>query len=170
MTIAIMTQTKQEAKPKPSFFQRLFGSNNEPSPPPPPPYIDAKVQPQPQTHIQTQPQLQTQSTEKDKRKINATAIPQWEWSNQQCKEWLTSVLIEYANLSETDAESKAEGFKGFRPMLFTNNTKMWTRILGADISSSVFSLIYNRKDKPGALPKGITYAHYQIGYSKKEGK
>lgn len=65
-----MAQTTEEVtKPQQSFIRRLFASKNKFSPPPP----------------YTNHQIQSQGPKK--RRIRAADVPQWKWSNDQCREW-----------------------------------------------------------------------------------
>ncbi|CAG8975396.1 hypothetical protein HYALB_00011477 [Hymenoscyphus albidus] len=127
-------------KANPPFFHRFLNRNKTSKEEAPPPY---------------------HSTSAFSSKIKAKHTPQWRWSNHQCKEWITAVLVTYLNLPLAEAEAKASQFEGFGPSLFERDHAWWEWFLGDGVGSPVFSLIFSLRDEPGALPEGITYDHYK---------
>ncbi|KAN0094259.1 hypothetical protein V8E51_017443 [Hyaloscypha variabilis] len=47
--------------------------------------------------------------------IKATDVPQWLWSNSQCRAWIFAVCTELLAYSEEEGEDVAAKFTGFGP-------------------------------------------------------
>jgi len=97
------------------------------------------------------------SNEVQTRQIKASDIPQWRWSNRQCREWLAAVLIEYGNLEKEEAERQARQFEGFGPRLFSTFFETWVKWFGAN-GSCIHNIIYEMFYEKGACPKGIRFS------------
>src|SRR4051794_30025803 len=78
-------------------------------------------------------------------KIKATDIPQWRWSQVQCREWLAKVLGTYLNFTKREAEAKAQEFVGFGPVLFMMNREAWWEWLGGQVGEGVYALVLEGK-------------------------
>jgi hypothetical protein len=57
--------------------------------------------------------------------IKGSDVPQWRWSNKQCREWIAAVLVQYGNLEQEEADIQAKKFEGFGPGLFYYNSAKW---------------------------------------------
>lgn len=85
--------------------------------------------------------------------IKASDIPQWRWTNKQCREWITAVFIEYGSLERKDAETRAEKFEGFGPTLCARDSDFWQKQYGP-LGHSIHCLITENYWKEGAVPHG----------------
>jgi len=88
--------------------------------------------------------------------IQATDVPQWRWTNSQCKEWLVEVLVVYCGKSRVAAEELAKHFQGFGPTLYRIKPSYWGKWLGAD-GRAICALLFEMQ--PNAVPKGIIFDH-----------
>jgi hypothetical protein len=103
--------------------------------------------------------------------IKASDIPQWRWSNRQCRQWLTEVLVEYGNLERDEAERQAQTYQGFGPNLFSYKSETWFKWFGAN-GSSIPCLIMEMFYAKGACPKNVSFpqAEDNKGNSKTDGE
>jgi hypothetical protein len=88
--------------------------------------------------------------------IKATDVAQWRWTNSQCKEWLTEVLVIYCGKSRVAAKELASQFVGFGPNLYVTKYSGWEGWLGVD-GRAIYALLLEMKND--AVPKGISIDH-----------
>jgi hypothetical protein len=92
--------------------------------------------------------------------IHVNSIPQWRWTNSQCRTWVTDVLIVYGGKDPQTAQDLAAAFRGFGPNLYMKEWKQWNSWLGAD-GQAIFALLMEVHAEEGAVPKEVEIAHYQ---------
>lgn len=95
--------------------------------------------------------------------INASHVPQWRWSNNQCVEWIAAVLTEYYCKERVEAERIAKKFTGFGPRIWQNDTARWTILIeqsGSDMFSLIFEM-YLRRETIGGVPTTINIRHFE---------
>jgi len=90
-----MKKMADEKSSRPSRFSRLFGRSSSRSAAPPPPYSGAEVK---SKATQFQPP-KFQAAEELFPDITAMSVPQWTWTNTQCREWLRKFLISHCGRS-----------------------------------------------------------------------
>jgi hypothetical protein len=95
-----------------------------------------------------------------KFRIHADSVPQWRWTNSQCRTWITDVLIVYGGKDAQTARELASTFRGFGPNLYMKEWKQWNSWLGAD-GQAIFALLMEVHDEEGAVPKEVEIAHYR---------
>jgi hypothetical protein len=93
-------------------------------------------------------------------RVKASDVPQWCWSNKQCREWLTAVLIEYGSLEKQEAELRALKFEGFGPSLFGTTLERWNAHFGS-LGHSIYCLIFEKRKAEGAVPDNMTFSHFE---------
>ncbi|KAL2075003.1 hypothetical protein VTL71DRAFT_8783 [Oculimacula yallundae] len=87
--------------------------------------------------------------------IKATDVPQWEWSNRQCREWLRAVFEAKYHWDKDTAFLSAERWEGFGPRLYLMTCREWESFLGHERGLSIYSLLVGLKHKRGAVPRGL---------------
>jgi len=97
----------------------------------------------------------------NRQRIEASDVPQWRWSNAQCREWLIAVLVTYLNYNNTDAFDLAENLHGFGPNLYLRSVESWIKILGDDEGRGVYSILFEVRRQKGAVPKGMRMRHWK---------
>lgn len=55
----------------------------------------------------------------------ASLIPQWRWTNTQCRAWLRYVLMHYSGRTEDEAAALVGEFEGWGPNLYMKDKKQW---------------------------------------------
>lgn len=96
--------------------------------------------------------------------IKATDIPQWLWSNKQCRSWVIAVCVTLLNNSVEEAEEKAARFRGFGPIIFENNLESWNYVLRDIVdATSVYGLVLGQTREKGAVPGGVSFSHWESG-------
>lgn len=75
--------------------------------------------------------------------ITAASIPQWTWDNKECRDWLTAVFIQRGIDVKTAKKlaTKAMPPGLFGPSLYLRDVKDWRKVLDAECSLTVFSLL-----------------------------
>ncbi|KAE9375203.1 hypothetical protein N431DRAFT_502158 [Stipitochalara longipes BDJ] len=108
--------------PFPSLFQklrtRISGAKLEVEPPP---YLE------PLPHIQQ------------------TSVPQWLWTNAECRRWLHLVCHCTLGLNYEESSEIASRFEGCGPNIYTLKER----------AEGVWSLLVSMRRKKGAVPKGV---------------
>jgi hypothetical protein len=92
------------------------------------------------------------------RRIRASDTPQWAWSNSQCREWLTAVLIEYCNRDPVVARETADKMfadGGFGPRLYTTKLVTWERFVGVRDAECIHGLLVSLRKEKGAVPASV---------------
>lgn len=89
-------------------------------------------------------------------KIKGSDVPQWRWSNKQCREWIAAVLVEYGNLEQEEADLQAQKFEGFGPNLFYHTSAKWVEWFGQN-GKCLHCFMYEDYWKKGAVPKGYKW-------------
>ncbi|PMD37837.1 hypothetical protein L207DRAFT_567639 [Hyaloscypha variabilis F] len=95
-----------------------------------------------------------------KFRIHADSVPQWRWTNSQCRTWITDVLIVYGGKDAQTARELASTFRGFGPNLYMKEWKQWNSWLGPD-GQAIFALLMEVHEEEGAVPKEVEIAHYR---------
>jgi hypothetical protein len=102
--------------------------------------------------------------------IKATDVPQWLWSNAQCRAWIATVCEDLLGYSDENAEMIASNFAGFGPRLFSMEIEHWHSLLGKNVvgkniadAESVYALVFGLRREKGAIPEGTTYTHVHSG-------
>jgi hypothetical protein len=93
------------------------------------------------------------------RKIRASDIPQWKWSTEQCRQWLTAFLIERFSCSPADAAQTAEKFDGFGPNIYLTREQGWKNLIGVVQGAGIYVWLLAVRHKAGAVPKTIVMTH-----------
>jgi hypothetical protein len=87
--------------------------------------------------------------------IAAFDVPQWKWSNEQCRTWIYKSVIEQFGWSETRALGAAVRFKGCGIKIFTSNDRCWELVMGSAVEGrSLRSFIFSVRNEKGAVPRG----------------
>lgn len=76
--------------------------------------------------------------------IRAADTPQWTWSNAQCRDWVTEVLVEYCSRDRKYAREKADSVfakGGFGPRIYNLRKESWRHHLGVEDGQSMYSLV-----------------------------
>jgi hypothetical protein len=99
----------------------------------------------------------------DETSITSQSIPQFRWRNDQCRYWLEEVLVELCGTDRGYARQAANNMfaGGFGPRIFNQTPDDWNAELGAEDGESIYALIFAFRHGEGALPKHITYPHYE---------
>jgi len=85
--------------------------------------------------------------------IRATDTPQWLWNEEQCRLWLTAVLVEYGCKERDIAEGMAAKFEGFGPSMYLRTRDGWCKLFG-NYGGAIYSLLLGKRHHKGAVPKG----------------
>jgi hypothetical protein len=88
--------------------------------------------------------------------IKAANVPQWAWTNAQCKEWLFAVCYDTLGLTGEEAKVISDKFDGFGPVLYCMDYKEWYKLLGSENRArGVYATLLNVQHEPGAIPDGM---------------
>jgi hypothetical protein len=93
--------------------------------------------------------------------IKASDVPQWRWSNLQCRQWLIAVFTTYLNYSEADALAAAKRFDGFGANMYGTTFDGWQKIFGSSAGAGIFNLIFAARREEGAVPKSVNFPHWK---------
>ncbi|CZT03896.1 hypothetical protein WAI453_011008 [Rhynchosporium graminicola] len=77
--------------------------------------------------------------------ITALSNPHPQWTNTQCRYWLSQVLITYANRPSPVARRLADGFQGWGGSLFLKTREEWDGWLGED-GRAIWALLKGTRD------------------------
>ncbi|CZT13223.1 uncharacterized protein RAG0_16781 [Rhynchosporium agropyri] len=77
--------------------------------------------------------------------ITALSTPHPQWTNTQCRYWLSQVLITYANRPSPVARRLADGFQGWGGSLFLKTREEWDGWLGED-GRAIWALLKGMRD------------------------
>lgn len=88
--------------------------------------------------------------------IKHTDVPQWRWSTNQCREWLSSVYTGVFNLPREEAMLLANKFEGSGPVMYITSREEWMEILGYQRGRSLYALLVTVNNEPDSMPGGIT--------------
>jgi hypothetical protein len=91
--------------------------------------------------------------------IQARKTPQWTWSNAQCREWLTAVMIDCFGSSTDEAAEVAKGWKGFGPNIYLMTCGSWKELLGEQRGVGLYTILLCVREKKGACPRNINLRH-----------
>jgi hypothetical protein len=92
--------------------------------------------------------------------INAMSVPQWEWTNLQCKIWLSAVLQEKMGHSIDQATTVVENFEGHGPTIFTRKIEDWQSLLGTYNGQGLYAIILEKRMGKGAVPRSVKITHW----------
>ena len=98
--------------------------------------------------------------------IKASDNPQWLWSQSECRTWIKEVCIHYFDFTLDEALAASENFKGMRASLFQLRGPSWEEIIPGPYATALYSLIFSRRAEQGAVPKNITFPHWQANKKK----
>ncbi|TVY41201.1 hypothetical protein LOCC1_G006936 [Lachnellula occidentalis] len=70
----------------------------------------------------------------------ATDLPQWRWSNKECRQWITAVLVEYGSIGREKAGTQARKFEGFGPTIYAIPLETWMDWFGHN-GHSIYTLL-----------------------------
>jgi hypothetical protein len=91
-------------------------------------------------------------------KIKASDIPQWKWTNKECRQWLVKVLVEYCSIEKDAADAEAKKFEGFGPILYLMELHEWMDWLGRK-GQAIHSILVPVRHTKGAVPTSFTIKH-----------
>jgi hypothetical protein len=137
-----------------SYFQKRKRSSTKCTSPPPP-------------YAECDPALPEQVPVTE-NSIKATDIPQWIWTNAQCREWLFAVCSESLGLGVEESKAISEKFEGYGPNIYCLKFEDWLNILGSNPMGraySVYSTLLSIRHEKGAVPKNVVLNH---GYENKD--
>jgi hypothetical protein len=87
--------------------------------------------------------------------IAAFDVPQWKWSNEQCRTWIYKSVIEQFGWPGNRALEAAVRFKGCGIKIFTSNDRCWELVMGSAVEGrSLRSFIFSVRNEKGAVPRG----------------
>jgi hypothetical protein len=93
-------------------------------------------------------------------RIKSSDIPQWAWTNEQCRQWIT-LMLEKGGKEHGEAERLAENFQGFGPNLWLNTYKTYCDWFGAANGQAIYALLLGVRGEKGAVPKTVAIRHYK---------
>ena len=92
--------------------------------------------------------------------IAPTSVPQWLWTNAQCREWVFQLCVETLGLSVEESRSISDRFDGYGPNIYTMTTAGWEGLLGTkQRGCGVYSAVLSMRDRKGAVPKNVRLTH-----------
>jgi hypothetical protein len=86
-------------------------------------------------------------------RIRASDSPKWRWANEQCRQWIFSVLIDYCGQNLESAFEQAEQFRGCGPNLFFETLEGWRERLYYDGDVIYYVLVEAREQE---VPKCVS--------------
>ncbi len=98
--------------------------------------------------------------------IRALDVPQWLWSNMQCRAWLTAFCVDMLSLSVAESEELAQKYKGAGTNIYSTKSEDWILMMGDDYGPPIYNYLFSVSRCAGAVPKDIGI-HYPV--SKWEG-
>lgn len=112
--------------------------------------------PPPYTTLESSVRVQKRS------RIKASDVPQWMWSQEECREWITVFCTTYLSFTPKEAEEAAGRWKGMGSRLYSiPDTQSWQAVLPeAAHALSIYNLLFAVKRKDGAVPLGISFRHW----------
>jgi hypothetical protein len=88
--------------------------------------------------------------------IKASDVPQWLWTNAQCKDWLFAVCHVSLGLTGEEAKAITAKFDGCGPVIYMMEYVDWIKLLGTqNRAQSVYAYVVNTQHEPGAIPDGV---------------
>jgi hypothetical protein len=91
----------------------------------------------------------------DNKPIRANDVPQWMWSNAQCRTWLAAVLQVYLNWTSQAAETAALKLDGHGPTMYQRTSLEWEQLLGEYNGKGIYVMLLNLRHHPGAVPGNV---------------
>lgn len=160
--ISNMTRTVKMLPPRPrlpgvshlrTFWREHFGSKDmsrffQVSRDSPPPYQKLK-----------NGKKQSNNPASSPKTILATDVPQWLWSNLQCRQWLLAVLVTYMNIEPTAAATSADRFEGYGPNIYIRDLQAWNDLLGDHNGAGIYMMLLSVRHHKGAIPRKVTITH-----------
>jgi hypothetical protein len=88
--------------------------------------------------------------------IKASDVPQWLWTNAQCKDWLFAVCHVSLGLTGEEAKAITDKFDGCGPVIYMMEYVDWIKLLGTENrAQSIYAYVVNSQQEPGAIPDGV---------------
>jgi hypothetical protein len=153
---------------KPNRFSRLFGRSSTSASSAPPPYTGTSVN-EPKTEKPQAPPPPPPPPEDHFPDINALSVPQWTWTNEQCREWLRKFLVTQCGRSVEYAVDKAGKLEGFGANIYLRRFTVWEEFLGFVDADGIYALTIGYRNLDGVVPKGVGFS-YPEKISDKKGK
>ena len=91
--------------------------------------------------------------------IEALSVPQWTWTNEQCREWLRKFLVVQCGRSVEYASEKASKLEGFGANVYLRRFAAWKQLLGFVDADGIYALGLAYRKKKGVIPEGIKFNH-----------
>lgn len=92
--------------------------------------------------------------------IKASDVPQWHWTQSQCREWLTVALSEYCGIGKEQASQIAAKFQGFGPNLWKMREQDWFELVGIEEGKGMFAIMKEMRGERGAIPSNVGVPHF----------
>lgn len=151
---------------KPNRFSKLFGRASNlasASSGAPPPYSGTAVSDSKTEKAQPSPTPQSPPPPpipEDKfPDIDALSVPEWIWTNEQCREWLRKFLVAQCGRSVEYASEKASKLEGFGANIYLRRFTAWQELLGFVDADGIYALGLGYRKKEGVIPEGINFNH-----------
>jgi hypothetical protein len=98
-------------------------------------------------------------------RIQGTDIPQWRWSNAECRVWLRKFLVEKCGLYPGLTERITDELKGFGANLYLRSRDDWRKMtyLGRVGADGIYALLCGYSRRVGATPKGVRNTAHSEG-------
>jgi len=114
------------------------------SPPPPPQYLRHPL---------------TVRTNLPRLGIEASSIPQWRWSRDDCQAWLSKYLSKKMGLTEGEAHRTALHFADNGAGVYLWIEKRWINLLGETNGKSMYAMLVSFRNYDGAVPSNVHIGH-----------
>jgi len=100
----------------------------------------------------------TPRPKKKAHSIKATDVPQWKWTEAECREWYKLVFMTYLSISRFEAADLANSIDGWGPSIFSRSESQWIYILGEGRGIAMHTLIVSVRRNKGAVPRNVTFS------------
>jgi hypothetical protein len=143
---------------KQNRFSRIFGRQSTPASSAPPPYSGNSDNELKTEKLQAPPPPPP-PPEDQFPDINALSVPQWTWTNEQCREWLRKFLVTQCGCSVEYAVGKAGKLEGFGANIYLRRFKAWEELLGFVDADGIYALAIGYRNMDGVVPHGVGFNH-----------
>lgn len=88
--------------------------------------------------------------------LKATSIPRWDWTNTECRAWITAFCITFLGKSLEHAEELAQRYTGCGTMIYTTEAEYWHGCLeGLHEGTSIYNYLQHVVNDPESVPDGV---------------
>jgi hypothetical protein len=101
--------------------------------------------------------------------ITTQTTPQWLWTTHDCKSYLYQIFHTLLHNPSHIAYEKASRFEGFGPNMFSTTYVGWKTLYGTWEGDGIYSMIFVARNQEGAMPRGVTYEHFEMARKRLDG-